>query len=47
VGEVEAEETISDIARALKKPSGSIHGMFKATGGLAHLGGAGRGGLCA
>ena len=27
--------SISDIARALKKPPGSIHGMLKATGGIA------------
>jgi hypothetical protein len=30
-----AGESISDIARALKKPPGSIHGMLKATGGIA------------
>jgi IS30 family transposase len=29
-----AGESISDIARALKKPPGSIHGMLKATGGI-------------
>jgi IS30 family transposase len=28
-------ESISDIARALKKPPGSIHGVLKATGGIA------------
>jgi DNA-binding NarL/FixJ family response regulator len=27
-------ESISDIARALKKPPGSIHGMLEATGGI-------------
>ncbi len=30
-----AGEPISDISRALKKPPGSIHGMLKATGGIA------------
>jgi IS30 family transposase len=30
-----AGESISDIARALKKPPGSIHGVLKATGGIA------------
>lgn len=30
-----AGESISDIARALKKPPGSIHGILKATGGIA------------
>ena len=30
-----AEESISDIARALKKSPGSIHGVLKATGGIA------------
>jgi IS30 family transposase len=30
-----AGESISDISRALKKPPGSIHGMLKATGGIA------------
>lgn len=30
-----AGESISDIARALEKPPGSIHGMVKATGGIA------------
>ncbi len=30
-----AGESVSDIARALKKPPGSIHGMLKATGGIA------------
>jgi IS30 family transposase len=29
-----AGESISDIARALKKPPGSIHGMIEATGGI-------------
>lgn len=29
-----AGESISDIARALKKPPGSIHGMIEATGGF-------------
>jgi Helix-turn-helix domain len=29
-----AGESISDIARALRKPPGSIHGMLEATGGL-------------
>jgi hypothetical protein len=29
-----AGESISDIARALKKPAGSIHGMIEATGGF-------------
>ena len=29
-----AGESISDIARALKKPPGSIHGMLEATGGF-------------
>ena len=29
-----AGESISDIARALKKPPGSIHGVLKATGGI-------------
>lgn len=29
-----AGESISDIARALKKPPGSIHGMLRATGGF-------------
>jgi Helix-turn-helix domain len=29
-----AGESISDIARALKKPPGSIHGMLEATGGI-------------
>ncbi len=29
-----AGESISDIARALQKPPGSIHGMLKATGGI-------------
>jgi IS30 family transposase len=29
-----AGESISDIARALKKPAGSIHGMLEATGGI-------------
>jgi hypothetical protein len=28
------EESISDIARALHKPPGSIHGMLEATGGI-------------
>jgi IS30 family transposase len=28
-------ESISDISRALKKPPGSIHGMLRATGGIA------------
>ena len=28
-------ESISDIARALEKPLGSIHGVLKATGGIA------------
>ncbi len=28
-----AGESISDIARALRKPPGSIHGMLEATGG--------------
>ena len=28
-------ESIGDIARAFKKPPGSIHGMLKATGGIA------------
>ncbi len=28
------EESISDIARALQKPPGSIHGMLEATGGI-------------
>jgi IS30 family transposase len=32
-----AGESISDISRALKKPPGSIHGMLKATGGIAPL----------
>ena len=27
-------ESISDVARALKKPPGSIHGVLKATGGI-------------
>jgi len=27
-------ESISDIARALQKPPGSIHGMLRATGGI-------------
>ncbi len=30
-----AGESISDIARALKKPPGSIHGILKANGGIA------------
>jgi IS30 family transposase len=30
-----AGESISDIARALKKPPGSIHGVLKTTGGIA------------
>jgi Helix-turn-helix domain len=30
-----AGESISDIARALEKPPGSIHGVLKATGGIA------------
>lgn len=30
-----AGESISDISRALQKPPGSIHGMLKATGGIA------------
>jgi DNA-binding NarL/FixJ family response regulator len=30
-----AGESISDIARALKKPPDSIHGVVKATGGIA------------
>src|SRR5215203_147825 len=30
-----AGESIRDISRALKKPPGSIHGMLKATGGIA------------
>ncbi len=30
-----AGESISDIARALKKPPGSVHGVLKATGGIA------------
>ena len=30
-----AGESISDIARALKKPPGSIHGMLRVTGGIA------------
>ncbi len=30
-----AGESISDISRALKKPPGSIHGMLRATGGIA------------
>ena len=30
-----AGESISDIARALKKPPGSIHGVLRATGGIA------------
>jgi hypothetical protein len=29
-----AGESISDIARALQKPPGSIHGMLEATGGF-------------
>jgi IS30 family transposase len=29
-----AGESISDIARALQKPAGSIHGMLEATGGI-------------
>ena len=29
-----AGESISDIARALQKPPGSIHGMIEATGGI-------------
>ncbi len=29
-----AGESVSDIARALKKPPGSIHGMLRATGGI-------------
>lgn len=29
-----AGEAISDIARALQKPPGSIHGMLQATGGI-------------
>ena len=29
-----AGESISDIARALQKPAGSIHGMLEATGGF-------------
>ena len=29
-----AGESISDIARALRKPPGSIHGMLEATGGF-------------
>ena len=29
-----AGESISDIARALQKPPGSIHGMLEATGGI-------------
>jgi len=29
-----AGESISDIARALNKPPGSIHGVLKATGGI-------------
>jgi Helix-turn-helix domain len=29
-----AGESISDIARALQKPPGSIHGMIEATGGF-------------
>jgi hypothetical protein len=28
-------ESISDIAQALKKPLGSLHGVLKATGGIA------------
>ena len=32
-----AGESISDISRALKKPPGSIHGMLRATGGIAPL----------
>jgi IS30 family transposase len=32
-----AGESISDIARALKKPPGSIHGMIEATGGISPL----------
>ncbi len=30
-------ESISDISRALKKPTGSIHGILKANGGIAPL----------
>ncbi len=30
-----AGESVSDISRALKKPPGSIHGMLRATGGIA------------
>jgi hypothetical protein len=30
-----AGKSISDIARPLNKPSGSVHGVFKATGGIA------------
>ncbi len=29
-----AGESVSDIARALQKPPGSIHGMLRATGGI-------------
>ncbi len=29
-----AGESISDIARALRKPPGSIHGVLKANGGI-------------
>jgi hypothetical protein len=37
-----AGESISDIARALQKPPGSIHGMLEATGGISlHPSGAG------
>ncbi len=32
-----AGESISDISRALKRPPGSIHGMLRATGGIAPL----------
>lgn len=32
-----AGESISDIARALQKPPGSIHGMLEATGGISPL----------
>lgn len=36
MGEVEGRGVqVSDIARALKKPAGSIHGVLKATGGIA------------
>jgi hypothetical protein len=29
------EESISDIARALEKPPGSVHGVLKSSGGIA------------